>query len=57
MSTKEDFCNLPIQNCYDWLKCNCEKGFDRVENFIKKYGHRGVQEVSCIIDYGAILNK
>lgn len=49
MSTKDDFCNLPVQNCYDWLKLNCEGGYGKVEDFIKKYGHRGVQEVCSII--------
>lgn len=45
MSSKKDFCDLPAENCYDWLKCNCKKAYDQVEDFIKKYGHRGVQEV------------
>lgn len=45
MSTKKEFCELPVENCYDWLKVNCPKGYDQVKNFIEKYGHRGVQEV------------
>ncbi|XP_025408161.1 uncharacterized protein LOC112681979 [Sipha flava] len=49
MSNKEDFCNLPVENCYDWLKLNCEKGYDKVQDFINKYGHRGVQE----LDFGS----
>lgn len=45
MPSKKEFCNLSVENCYDWLKLNCAKGYDQVNDFIKKYGHRGVQEV------------
>ncbi|XP_016663303.2 uncharacterized protein LOC100569517 [Acyrthosiphon pisum] len=49
MSSKKEFCDLPVENCNDWLKVNCEKGYDQVEDFIQKYGHRGVQE----LDFGS----
>ncbi|CAI6346497.1 unnamed protein product [Macrosiphum euphorbiae] len=49
MSSKKEFCDLPVENCNDWLKLNCEKGYDQVEDFIQKYGHRGVQE----LDFGS----
>ncbi|XP_022162684.1 uncharacterized protein LOC111028371 isoform X1 [Myzus persicae] len=49
MSSKKEFCDLPVENCNDWLKLNCEKGYAQVEDFIKKYGHRGVQE----LDFGS----
>lgn len=45
MPSKKEFCDLPVENCYDWLKLNCKKGYGLVNAFIKKYGHRGVQEV------------
>jgi len=47
--SKKEFCDSPIENCYDWLKLNCVKGFDQVKEFIEKYGHRGVQE----LDFGS----
>ncbi|XP_060861181.1 uncharacterized protein LOC132938394 isoform X3 [Metopolophium dirhodum] len=49
MSSKKEFCDLPVENCNDWLKLNCEKCYDQVEDFIQKYGHRGVQE----LDFGS----
>ncbi|XP_050419567.1 uncharacterized protein LOC126832726 isoform X2 [Adelges cooleyi] len=42
---KQIFCNLPVQQCHSWLKDNCEEGYRLVEEFIRKYGHRGVQEL------------
>lgn len=45
MPSKDEFCTLAIENCYDWLKLNCEKGYHQVNDFLETYGHRGVQEV------------
>lgn len=45
MPSEKEFCDLPVENCYNWLKLNCETGYTQVGEFIKKYGHRGVQEV------------
>ncbi|VVC45766.1 ATP-grasp fold, subdomain 1,PEP-utilising enzyme, mobile domain,Pyruvate phosphate dikinase [Cinara cedri] len=49
MPTKKEFCDLPVENCYDWLKYNCQKAYGQVEDFLNKYGHRGVQE----LDFGS----
>uniref|UniRef100_A0A2H8TRJ0 Putative phosphoenolpyruvate synthase n=1 Tax=Melanaphis sacchari TaxID=742174 RepID=A0A2H8TRJ0_9HEMI len=49
MPSKKEFCDLPVERCNDWLKLNCEKGYGQLENFIKKYGHKGVQE----LDFGS----
>ncbi|CAH1725995.1 unnamed protein product [Aphis gossypii] len=49
MPSKKEFCDLPVENCNEWLKLNCDKGYDKVEDFIKKYGHRGIQE----LDFGS----
>lgn len=48
MPSKNEFCDLPVEKCFDWLKLNCEIGYIQVEDFIKKYGHRGIQEVWLI---------
>lgn len=45
MPSKKEFCDLPVQDCNDWLKFNCDKGYSLVMEFIKNYGHRGIQEV------------
>lgn len=45
MPLKKEFCDLPVEDCYNWLKINCEKGYGQVDEFLEKYGHRGVQEV------------
>ncbi|XP_026822720.1 uncharacterized protein LOC113560827 [Rhopalosiphum maidis] len=49
MPSKKEFCDLPVENCNDWLKLNCEKGYGQVKYFIQKYGHRGAQE----LDFGS----
>lgn len=57
MPSKKEFCDLPVENCNEWLKLNCDKGYDKVEDFIKKYGHRGIQEVWLTLIYSYFLEK
>jgi len=45
LPSKKEFYDLPVENCRNWLKLNCEKAHTQMEEFIEKYGHRGVQEV------------
>lgn len=36
---------LSSENCIEWMKQNCPKGFEAYEIFMKTHGHRGINEM------------
>ncbi|XP_050541906.1 prodigiosin synthesizing transferase PigC-like isoform X3 [Daktulosphaira vitifoliae] len=42
---KTEFCKLPLHDCHNWIKSNSKKCHRLIEDFIVKFGHRGVQEL------------